>query len=45
MTCALVIAVSLTAHTSDDGQSTWFSDVLLSALPLITVVGFFRASA
>jgi Ca2+:H+ antiporter len=44
-TFALVIAASLTAHTTGDGQSNWFSGVLLLALYLIMAVGFFHAPA
>ena len=44
-TFALVIAASLTAHTTSDGQSNWFTGVLLLALYLIMAVGFFHAPA
>jgi len=42
---ALVIAASLTAHTTNDGRSNWFARVLLLALYLILAVGFFHAPA
>jgi Ca2+:H+ antiporter len=42
-TFALVIAASLTAHTTSDGRSNWFTGVLLLALYLIMAVGFFHA--
>jgi len=41
----LVIAASLTAHTTSDGRSNWFTGVLLLALYLIMAVGFFHAPA
>jgi Ca2+:H+ antiporter len=44
-TFALMIAASLTAHTTSDGRSNWFTGVLLLALYLIMAVGFFHAPA
>jgi Ca2+:H+ antiporter len=42
-TFALVIAAFLTAHTTADGHSNWFTGVLLLSLYLILAVGFFHA--
>lgn len=44
-TFALVIAASLTAHTTSDGRPNWFTGVLLLALYLIMAVGFFHVPA
>jgi Ca2+:H+ antiporter len=44
-TFALVMAASLTAHTTSSGQSNWFTGVLLLSLYLILAVGFFYAPA
>jgi Ca2+:H+ antiporter len=42
---ALVFAAFLTAHTTSDGNSNWFTGVLLLGLYLILAVGFFHAPA
>jgi Ca2+:H+ antiporter len=42
-TIALVFAAFLTAHTTSNGSSNWFTGVLLLGLYLILAVGFFHA--
>jgi Ca2+:H+ antiporter len=44
-TFALVIAAFLTAHTTSNGHSNWFTGVLLLSLYFIVAVGFFHAPA
>jgi Ca2+:H+ antiporter len=44
-TFALVIAAFLTAHTTSNGHSNWFTGVLLLSLYFIVPVGFFHAPA
>jgi len=44
-TFALVIAAFLTAQTTGDGHSNWFTGVLLLSLYLIVAVGFFHVPA
>lgn len=42
---ALVFAAFLTAHTTSDGSSNWFTGALLLGFYLILAVGFFHAPA
>jgi Ca2+:H+ antiporter len=42
-TFAIMIAAFVTAHTTSDGHSNWFTGVLLLSLYLILAIGFFHA--
>jgi Ca2+:H+ antiporter len=44
-TFAIMIAAFVTAHTTSDGHSNWFTGVLLLSLYLILAIGFFHAPA
>lgn len=44
-TFAIMIAAFVTAHTTSDGHSNWFTGVLLLCLYLILAIGFFHAPA
>ena len=44
-TFAIMIAAFVTAHTTSDGHSNWFTGVLLLGLYLILAIGFFHAPA
>ncbi len=41
-TFAIMIAAFVTAHTTSDGHSNWFTGVLLLSLYLILAIGFFH---